>query len=275
MPAEPAPIHPNPDDPSPDDPSQMTESPRDDPRPRVIPSPPPARVDARAGRRRRAAAVDTDFARRGPARVARSIYTATALRALRAVFAPTTTTGAERLAAGPYVFAANHSSHADTMVIVTTLPGRFRRRVVVAAAADYFFPNRVTAMLTAVFVGAIPVERDRVSRRTLDLCHRLLGEGWSLVLYPEGGRSPDGEIQEFRPGAAWMARRAAVPVVPVRIDGTHDVLPKGRALPRRAPVRVTYGEPVVLTEGEDARSFGRRIEEAVRDLGSLSSPGGR
>ncbi len=207
--------------------------------------------------------------------MARSLYTAAVLRPLRAAFAPTTTTGAERLGSGPYVFAANHSSHADTMVVVTTMPGRFRRRVVVAAAADYFFPNRVTALLTAVFVGAIPVERDRVGRRTLDLCHRLLGEGWSLLLYPEGGRSPDGEIQEFRPGAAWMARRAGVSVVPVRIDGTHDVLPKGRAFPHRAPVHVTYGEPLVLADGEDARSFGRRIEQAVRDLGGVSSPGGR
>jgi 1-acyl-sn-glycerol-3-phosphate acyltransferase len=241
----------------------------------VIASAAPAPVDDRtergAARRRRAAAVDTDFARTGPARVARSIYTATVLRALRATFAPTTVTGAGRLAAGPYVFASNHASHADTMIIVTSLPGRLRRRVVVAAAADYFFPNRVTAVLTALFVGAIPVERDRVSRRTLDLCHRLLGEGWSLILYPEGGRSPDGEIQEFRPGAAWMARRADVPVVPVRLDGTYDVMPKGRALPRRAPVRVTYGEPLVLADGEDARSFGRRIETAVRDLGAIST----
>jgi 1-acyl-sn-glycerol-3-phosphate acyltransferase len=251
------------------------EPPRDEPRPRVVAAPSLDPADARTSRRRRAAAVDTDFARTGPARVARSIYTATALRALRALFAPTTVTGTEHLAAGPYVFAANHSSHADTMIIVTTLPGRLRRRAVVAAAADYFFPNRVTAVLTAVFVGAIPVERDRVSRRTLDLCHRLLGEGWSLVVYPEGGRSPDGEIQEFRPGAAWMARRADVPVVPVRICGTHDVMPKGRTLPRRAPVRVIYGEPLVLRQGENARAFGERIEQAVRDLGGVSSPTAR
>jgi 1-acyl-sn-glycerol-3-phosphate acyltransferase len=268
MPAEPLPAQPMPAEPAP-----MTETPRDDPRPRVVAAP-PTPIDARTRRRRRAAAVDTDFARRGPARVVRSVYTATAMRGLRAVFAPTTTTGADRLGTGPYVFAANHSSHADTMVIVTTLPGRLRRRAVVAAAADYFFPNRVTATLTAVFVGAIPVERDRVSRRTLDLCHRLLGEGWSLVVYPEGGRSPDGEIHEFRPGAAWMARRAAVPVVPVHIAGTDDVLPKGRALPRRAPVRVAYGEPLAIADGEDARAFGRRIEQAVRALG-VSSPGGR
>jgi 1-acyl-sn-glycerol-3-phosphate acyltransferase len=258
-------------EPAPANPTSTGEEPRDELRPRVVAGPPLAPTDARASRRRRAAAVDTDFARTGPARVVRSLYTATALRVLRALFAPTTVIGAERLGAGPYVLAANHSSHADTMIIVTTLPGRIRRRVVVAAAADYFFPNRVTAVLTALFVGAIPVERDRVSRRTLDLCHRLLGEGWSLVVYPEGGRSPDGEIQEFRPGAAWMARRAQVPVVPVRIGGTHDVMPKGRGFPHRAPVRVIYGEPLVLREEENAKAFGQRIEQAVRDLGGVSS----
>jgi 1-acyl-sn-glycerol-3-phosphate acyltransferase len=261
-------------EPAPTTPTPTGERPRDEPRPRVV-TPPLTTADGRTGRRRRAAALDTDFARTAPARVARSIYTASALRALRALFAPTTVTGTERLADGPYVFAANHASHADTMIIVTTLPGRFRRRAVVAAAADYFFPNRVTAVLTAVFVGAIPVERDRVSRRTLDLCHRLLGEGWSLVLYPEGGRSPDGEIQEFRPGAAWMARRAHVPVVPVRICGTHDVMPKGRTFPRRAPVLVIYGEPLLLREDESAKAFGQRIEQAVRDLGDVSSPAAR
>jgi 1-acyl-sn-glycerol-3-phosphate acyltransferase len=211
--------------------------------------------------------IDTDFARTRAGGAIRALYTATVLRGLRALFAPTAVEGLERIdAPGPYVIAANHSSHADTMLIVTTLPARIRRRAVVAAAADYFFPNRATAMVTALFVGAIPVERDRAGRRTLDLCHRLLGEGWSLVVYPEGGRSPDGEIGEFKPGAAWIARRAGVPVVPVRIVGAFDVMPKGRTLPRRARVRVIYGEPLVLEVGESARAFGDRIEKAVRDL---------
>ena len=163
----------------------------------------------------------------------------------------------------------DHASHADTMVVVTTMPGRFHEHVVVAAAADYFFPNRVTALLTAVFVGAIPVEprpgRPPHARPVPPVARRGV-----VAAALSGGRAqPDGEIQEFRPGTAWMARRAGVPVVPVRIDGTQDVLPKGRAFPHHAPVHVTYGEPLVLADGEDARSFGRRIEQAVHDLGSV------
>ena len=212
----------------------------------------------------------TDWARRWPARVARGAYILGPLRGLRAIFAPTTVIGVEQLRAdgGPVVVVANHASHADTMVIVTSLPGRTRRRMVVAAAADYFFTNSFTSALSALFIGAIPVDRDRVSRRTLEECHRLLGQGWSLLIYPEGGRSADGTIGTFLPGAAWIARRAGVPVLPIRLDGTADVLPKGRTFPRRRPVSVVIGEPLTIKDGEDARSFNRRIEAAVRNLSS-------
>jgi 1-acyl-sn-glycerol-3-phosphate acyltransferase len=215
-----------------------------------------------------AVGAETDWARRRWARVVRELYTQGPLRLLSALVAPRSVEGLEQIEGidGPVVLVANHTSHADTMVITLSLPHRRRRRLVVAAAADYFFSNPVTSWLSSLFVGAIPVERDRASRRLLDLCHRLLGEGWSLLLYPEGGRSPNGEMQEFKPGAAWIARRSGVPVIPVHLSGTYQVLPKGRTLPRRHRVRVRFGAPLALVEGEDARSFNRRIEAAVRKL---------
>jgi len=213
---------------------------------------------------------DGDWARTPAARLANAAYVNGPLRLLRLVFAPTTVRGAEHVRAlrGPVVIVANHASHADTMIVATALPAAVRRRLVVAAAADYFFSNRLTSFVSRLFVGAIPVARDKVNRSTLELCHRLLGEGWSLLLYPEGGRSHDGTIGEFKPGAAWIARRAGVPVLPVLLDGTFDVLPKGRSLPTRHRVTVSFGEPLSVADGEDARSFNRRIESAVRDLSS-------
>lgn len=211
---------------------------------------------------------ESDWARSGWARAIRELYTSGPLRVLSAAVAPRTVEGLDQLAGleGPVVFAANHTSHADTMVITLSLPAHRRRRLVVAAAADYFFANAVTSWLSSLFVGAIPVERDRASRRLLDLCHRLLSEGWSLLVYPEGGRSPTGEMQEFKPGAAWIARRGGVPVVPVHVAGTYQVLPKGATVPRRHRVRVRFGAPLALVDGEDAKSFNRRIEAAVRKL---------
>ena len=109
------------------------------------------------------------------------------------MFAPTTVVGRAHVESieGPVVIASNHTSRADTMMIVTTLPGGLRRRMVVAAAADYFFAkNQVQGHVRRHHRRCHPGETDRVNRRTLDLCHRLIGEGWSLILYPEGGRSP-------------------------------------------------------------------------------------
>lgn len=200
-------------------------------------------------------------------------YVNALLRLLRATYAPTTVVGAERLddTKGPLVLVANHSSHADTMLILLALPRRIRRRVIVAAAADYFFTSKFTSTLSALFIGAIPVDRTKVSRKTLEDCHRLLAEGWSLALYPEGGRSVDGEIAEFKAGAAWIARRAKVPVLPIHLSGARDVLPKGRKWPKRHAVTVTFGEPISVGDGEDARGFNQRIEQAVRALAPVAS----
>jgi 1-acyl-sn-glycerol-3-phosphate acyltransferase len=191
-----------------------------------------------------------------------------AFRVLRTAFAPTRVEGRDHVEGvrGPVVFAANHESHADTMTVLLALPAARRRRTIVAAAADYWFAGRVRGAFARTCVGAIPVQRDRVNRRTLDECHRLLSEGWSLLVYPEGGRSPAGTIREFQPGAAWIARRAGVPVVPVFLSGTAAVLAKGQTMPRRSRVRVVFGRPLVRDDKESARAFGRRIEAAVRDL---------
>jgi len=210
------------------------------------------------------------WARRAPATWARATYYGGALRLLRAGFAPTTVEGLERIAAvgeRPVIIVANHASHADTMILATALPTALRRRLVVAAAKDYFFTNRFTSTFSTVCIGAIPVDRTKASRLTLDLCHELLGAGHSLLIYPEGGRSDDPTtINPFKPGAAWIARRAGVGVLPVHLRGTADVLPKGASLPRRHPVRVRFGDLLELADGEDARDFNRRIEAAVRSL---------
>jgi 1-acyl-sn-glycerol-3-phosphate acyltransferase len=212
--------------------------------------------------------VGLDWARRAPASWGRVVYYEGLMQLLRTTFAPVTIVHAERLVGveGPVVVVSNHVSHADTMCLAAALPHRIRRRFVVAAAADYFFANSATAALSTVFVRAIPVDRSRVSRTTLELCHQLLGEGNSLLIYPEGGRSPDGEMREFKPGAAWIARRAGVPVLPMHLTGTGGILPKGRRLPKRADVAVTVGDLLHLEPGEDAKAFNRRIEAAVRAL---------
>ncbi|NNE96608.1 MAG: 1-acyl-sn-glycerol-3-phosphate acyltransferase, partial [Acidimicrobiales bacterium] len=95
----------------------------------------------------------------------------------------------------------------------------------------------------------------------------------SLLIYPEGGRSPDGWSRTHRPGAAFVAKKTGVPVVPTYIDGTGTILPKGKNWPSRARCAVVFGSPMQSDESEDARSFAKRIEARVSELAEEFSSG--
>lgn len=211
---------------------------------------------------------ETDWARRYPARLARAVFVDQLLRPVVRALVPPHVHGVDRLEAvdGPVIFVANHQSHLDTAVLLSALPDRWRHHAVVAAAADYFFDNRLKGTLSALVLGALPVERGRVDRRPLEQARALLDEGWSIVIFPEGGRSPDGWGQPFRGGAAYLSMHGDFPVVPVHLDGTGRVLPKGAKRPTRAAVHVTFGSPLRPREGERTNGFAGRIEEAVAVL---------
>ena len=171
---------------------------------------------------------DHDWSRRYPVRLARAMVLDNVTRPLARAVAPTTVLGMEhlRMAEPPVIIAANHASHVDTPLLLTTLPVEMRHRTVVAAASDYFFDRTWKALLWSFALAAIPIERTRVNRRSADTAAELLEDGWNLVIFPEGGRSPDGWTQPFRGGAAYLARRTGRPVVPVYLHGTRDVLPR-------------------------------------------------
>jgi 1-acyl-sn-glycerol-3-phosphate acyltransferase len=166
----------------------------------------------------------------------------------------------------PAIVVANHASHLDTGLLLSILPRRFRHKAVVVGAADYFFDRRWKAHLFALGLGAIPIERHKVNRKSADTAAALLEEGWNLIIFPEGGRSPDGWFQEFRGGAAYLARRTGRPVVPVHIEGTWRILPKNGGRLRRHQTRITFGTQLSPVEGEDARRFGTRIETTLATM---------
>ena len=215
---------------------------------------------------------DTAWARRYPARLARAVLVDDVLRPLAHVLAWPRVHGLDRIDTleGPAIFAANHNSHIDTSLLLAALPERFRHRTTVAAAADYFFPSRAVGALSALAIGAIPMDRTKVGRRSADLAADLLGQGWNLVIFPEGGRSPDGWAQTFRGGAAYLALRCGRPVVPVHLEGTRRIWKRGDRWPkpagRGAGVNVLFGAPMHPAEGEDSRRFSARIEGAVAAL---------
>ncbi len=211
---------------------------------------------------------DTRWARSFGARWARTVLLEGAVRPLVRLVADPDRRGYDRLAAldGPVIFAANHHSHVDAGLLLSSLPEPWRYKVFTGAAADYFFSNRVTATLSALALGAIPIERSEVTRRSADEAAALIDDGWSMVIFPEGGRSPDGWGQRFRGGAAYLSIRCGVPVVPVHIEGTGQILPKGTKKLRPGRTRVTFGRPLRPADGESSRRFAARLEQEVAAL---------
>jgi 1-acyl-sn-glycerol-3-phosphate acyltransferase len=216
---------------------------------------------------------DSAWSRKYPVRLARAMVLDNVTRPLARLVASPLIRGEEALAGlePPVIFAANHASHADTPLLLSCLPLRFRHRTVVAAAADYFFDRRWKADAWSFLLAAIPIERTKVNRSSADLAAGLLADQWNLVIFPEGGRSPDGWAQTFRGGAAYLAARTGRPVVPVHLDGTRHILPKGRNGLHRTRTTVTFGTPLWPDDGEDARRFGVRIEAAVATMASEAS----
>lgn len=184
--------------------------------------------------------------------------------------------GLENIAGdGPFIFVANHTSHLDTPLILTALPIKIRRRVIVAAAMDNFFMKPAKAFRTVLAYNAIPIDRHKLNRRSSQLALELVEDGWHLLLYPEGGRSPDGNLQEFKGGAAYLADRAHATVIPTYI---HEAgLLRGKKYAKapiftksatsRHHVSVHFGLPVATLPDDNVRRFGARIEESVAALG--------
>jgi 1-acyl-sn-glycerol-3-phosphate acyltransferase len=220
---------------------------------------------------------ETDWARKAPAKLARRVITNGPLLAAVKYIADPKIEGVDRLAdlkelddPPAIIFAPNHHSHIDTPISITSIPEPWRHKLVVAAAADYFFTSRVKGSMAAVILNALPIDRETVSRKSSNEIKGLIAQGWSLVIYPEGGRSPDGWGQEFKGGAAYLSRETGAPVVPMFIEGSGSIYGKGMKRPKPGKTKVTFGSPMFPDEGESTRRFGQRIERAVTALGDES-----
>jgi 1-acyl-sn-glycerol-3-phosphate acyltransferase len=158
-------------------------------------------------------------------------------------------------ATAPVIFVANHCSHLDTPTILRALPRRWRNRTAVAAAADYFYKSRWRARSVALVFNTVPLGRHGggMGKGATDHVDRLIGEGWNLLMFPEGTRSRNGKIGTVHSGAAVLAARHGLDIVPIWVGGTHEAMPPGENWPKRLPgrlfsrrvkVEVRFGQPI-------------------------------
>lgn len=171
--------------------------------------------------------------------------------------------GMERARGGPFLLVANHASMLDIPFVSAATPIQFR-----FVSRPFFFhiPFMGWAMRATRQISLDP-KKPRAAARVLRNLHGHFDRGISIVLFPEGTRSPDGEVRTFRRGPFLTAIANGVPVLPLCLSGLHDALPKGslRVRPRR--LRLVVGDPIP-TKGltpPDARTVAAKVETWIRD----------
>ncbi len=179
---------------------------------------------------------------------------------------------AGEIPSGPAVVVANHSSHADTAVLLAVL-GK-RASVLVVAGGDYWQGWR--ARLARDVVGILPISRDGGFDALRSAAGEHLSGGGVVVIYPEGTRSLDGTLGRFRSGAARLAAAAEVPLIGVGLRGTRELFGKGRrptlGSVRTAPLGIRIGTPVTISADSDVSHVSNELHDAVADLVRQPAP---
>jgi 1-acyl-sn-glycerol-3-phosphate acyltransferase len=163
-----------------------------------------------------------------------------------------------------YVFMANHLSALDIWALFVALPIRVR---MIAKKQLGWIPLFGWAMRAGRFMF-IDRKNAVAARRTIDEAARRIGGGESVLLFPEGTRSRDGSLGPFKKGGIHLAIAAEVPIVPVAIRGTRELMPRGSLLLRGGKVSVTIGEliPTAGLSVEDRNQLVERVRAAIAEM---------
>jgi len=166
------------------------------------------------------------------------------------------------------VYFANHTSHLDALVLWASLPRHLRVLTRPVAAKDYWTGGPVRRYVSSLFnVLLIDREKVRAHSSPIDQMIRDIGMTHSLIVFPEGGRNPDGEMGEFKSGLYYLGRkRPDLELMPVYIDNLNRVMPKGEVLPIPLLSCITIGPPIWLEAGEGKNDFLKRARQAVLNL---------
>ncbi|MEL6340357.1 MAG: AMP-binding protein [Myxococcota bacterium] len=175
-----------------------------------------------------------------------------------------------------FLVAANHASHLDAGLLKTAL-GEYGKNLVALAARDYFWGSPIVRTYTVNFTSLVPIERHGAVKQSMRRALQVLERGDSLLLFPEGTRSGDGRMQEFKSSVGYLAIASSKPVLPAYVWGTFEAMPKGSTLlPKERSIGVAFGpaiRPDLLTEliagrarGESHRMVTRLVEAAVHAL---------
>ena len=173
---------------------------------------------------------------------------------------------------GPCLVVANHESYLDGIILTLALPLEILPRIFFWGYSPLFEKSVLRHLRDAMGVVSIDPEKALTGLR---VGHHLLKEGASLVIFPEGERSPTGVMQPFRPGTGYLLSAGPVPVVPVALTGPFEAFPRHRRFPRPYPIQIRLGLPIPADRFEGKTPSGNAgiLEEHVRKLLARESHG--
>lgn len=191
------------------------------------------------------------------------------------IWCPLSKRGTEHIPAPPFIICSNHSSHMDSAALMYASEMDFSKCGMVAAY-DYFFQNKHRRNLLSLLINLIPANRD-TNRQTLAqlmvACQEFLShDDRIIVIYPEGTRSLNGELDTFKKGAAMIATELNIPILPAYIDGAYEALPKSKLLPKPKRIRVCFGAAIYPNTGETTSNHGKynkMNEELIQSIRTL------
>jgi 1-acyl-sn-glycerol-3-phosphate acyltransferase len=166
------------------------------------------------------------------------------------------------------VYFANHTSHLDAIVLWSSLPNNVRQVVRPVAAKDYWERGAVRRYLAKIF-KALLIDRKKIKvhQSPIDMMIREIGDQYSLIVFPEGGRNAEANVGDFKSGLYYLAKkRPDLELVPVYMDNLNRVLPRGEFLPVPLLSCISFGAPIWLETGEPTVDFLARAREAVLAL---------
>jgi 1-acyl-sn-glycerol-3-phosphate acyltransferase len=165
------------------------------------------------------------------------------------------------------IYVANHSSHLDFVLLSSALPGPLRRRTRPVAAAEYWTSGPLRRYLIQDVFRCVLLGRQRFQLNPLEPVAGALREGDSLIFFPEGTRGPGEDLQPLKPGIFHLARWfPAVDIIPVWIDNSHRILPKGFAIPVPLLSSITFGSPLRWKEGQPQEEFLAEVRAGLNAL---------
>jgi len=199
------------------------------------------------------------------------------------LMAKPTVIGRDRLKniTGPLLFVSNHVTYIDPGLLMFAMPARYRRRLAIAMQgetltamrkppAEMNFFQRAIEILSYWLVTALfdvfPLPQRSGFRESFAFAGESVDRGFSIVIFPEGRRTTDGQMSPFRAGIGILAHTLKIPVVPMRIDGLFPLKQKERTFARRGEITITVGEPVHFQPGTSEEEVARNLEEIVRTL---------